>query len=105
MVESVLIKIADEQYRQRLVDALKKKKDGELVEARKLIEEIMEESTSVRLNAFLEKEKIDCSVLLSEWDEICADSANKIKGGAKQTAEEMLMFTIAIENSAADRRP
>lgn len=53
MVESVLIKIADEKYRQRLIDALKKKKDGELVEARKLIEEIMEESTSLRLNAFL----------------------------------------------------
>lgn len=44
-------------------------------------------------------------MLLSEWDEICADSADKIKGGARQTAEEMRMFTIAIENSAAERRP
>lgn len=57
-----------------------------------------------RLEAFLEREKIDCTVLLSEWDEICTDSVSKREDGIPQSSEEHRMYSIALENLDLQRR-
>lgn len=49
-----------------------------------------------RLNDFINREKIDCTVLLSEWDEICKESSVRKQDGLPQSYEEIRMYTIAL---------
>jgi hypothetical protein len=56
-----------------------------------------------RLRNFFDKEKIDCSVLLSEWDELATEiSTKKIRG--QHTGEELKMFTISLSNIEPQKR-
>jgi hypothetical protein len=104
MIESVMFRVTEGQQRDRLIDALRRKKDGDLIEAQKLITQLMATNTSQRLTIFLEKEKIDCSVLLSEWDDICAEGIPKLERGGQLSAEELKMLVIAVENLEPTKR-
>jgi hypothetical protein len=46
------------------------KKNGDILQCKKKIEKVLEQSNNERFSQFLEREKIDCAALLSEWDEI-----------------------------------
>ena len=81
MIESVMYRVTEGPQREKLIDALRAKKNGDLHEAQRIFTQIMTTNTHQRLNQFLEKEKIDCSVLLSQWDEVVAEGVPKLERG------------------------
>ena len=55
MIESVMYRVTEGQQRDRLIDALRAKKNGDLHEEQRLFMQIMTTNTHQRLNQFLEK--------------------------------------------------
>jgi hypothetical protein len=47
----------------------------------------MKGGIDARLNSFFEKERIDCSVLLSEWEELCTGISERNLEDSKQNSE------------------
>lgn len=68
LIESVIIKLLEGEDKNNIIKALKEKRQGDLAQAKKIFDELMIRGINKRLNDFLNREKIDCTVLLSEWD-------------------------------------
>lgn len=70
LIFAIILKTAEGQDKEVLKQALELKKNGDILQCKKKIEKVLEQSNNERFSQFLEREKIDCAALLSEWDEI-----------------------------------
>lgn len=55
LIEAVMLRITEGELRDNLTRALRAKRDGDIIEARKLIADIMGTSNEIRLKHFLDR--------------------------------------------------
>ena len=104
-IESVMIKITeDEEQRDRIVEALRCKRDGEVGEAKRRIDEIMLKGAEERMKNFIEQEKLDCSVLLSEWEEIAHEARIDIENDNPLNPQRQRVLTLALQQLEPHKR-
>ncbi len=75
---ALVLNLALSAEKASLKEALEFKSAGEIRTAKQKFESLVEISTNDRLKKYIEKEKVDCSALLSQWDEIETELTPKL---------------------------
>ena len=79
LIYGVLLKLTEGEEKRLLIKALESKKKGKIVEGNQTLDQTLKEANDIRIKEFIEKEKIDCEILLGAWDNVTAKMKSKLE--------------------------